>query len=239
MSCRPGQGLPRSVPRRRGRGRRGCRRRWGRFGCGEAIAGHADDRAAAELPQHADRLHTARHAAEDARQAVDAYTEAAGRARRLQTIRDAATGHRDLASDLPILTAQALTAQQRLAAATSRVQQLTADPAIATHPDRAAILAGAHTSWTLNRAAQRAAQAARQADQAAQPRRPGPDGPAYPGPTPTGAGPASADDRPTKAGVRCWSRSSPSCLCSWRPQSRGSTNTPETASPRGRIIPLR
>ncbi len=148
----------------------------------QVITGYADRQAAAGLPEHAARARTARQAAQTAKEAQAAYTQAAGRARRLQTIRDAAAGHRDLAADLPTLTAQTAAAQQQLTAATQRVAELTADSALTTRPDRATILTGAQTSWTRNRAAQQAAQAARQADQAAQPRRPDPAGPTYPAP---------------------------------------------------------
>jgi len=148
----------------------------------QVITAYAERQAAAGLPEHAARSRTARQAAQTAQEAQTAYTQAAGRARRLQTMRDAAAGHRDLAADLPALTTQTGTAQERLTAATQRVAELTADPALTTRPDRAAILTGAHTSWTLNRAAQQAAQAARQADQSAQPRRPDRGGPTYPAP---------------------------------------------------------
>lgn len=148
----------------------------------QTITAYAERQAAAGLPEHADRTRTARQAEQVAKEAQTAYTQAAGRARRLQTMRDAAAGHRDLAADLPALTAQTAAAQERLTAATQRVAELTADPALTTRPDRATILTGAQTSWTLNRAAQQAARAARQADQAAQPRRPDPGGPAYPAP---------------------------------------------------------
>jgi len=148
----------------------------------QVITAYAGRQAAAGLPQHAARTRTARQAEQAAQQAQTAYTQAAGRAGRLQTIRDAAAAHRDLANDLPALTAQTASAQARLDAATRRVADLTADPALTTRPDAAAILTGAQTSWTHHRAARQAAQAARQADQATQARRPDPGGPAYPAP---------------------------------------------------------
>jgi len=148
----------------------------------QVITAYAERQAAAGLPQHAAPTRTAQQAEQTAKEAQTAYTQAADRARRLQTNRDAAAGHRDLANDLPTLTAHTHTAQQQLDAATQRVAQLTTDPALTTQPDPTAILTGAHTSWTHHRAARQAAQAARQADQATQPRRPDPASPTYPAP---------------------------------------------------------
>jgi len=148
----------------------------------QVITAYADRQAAAGLPEHAARARTARQAEQAAKEAETAYSQAAGRAGRRQTMRDAAAGHRDLAADLPALTAQTAGAQARLTAATRRVAELTADPALTTRPDAAVILTGAHTSWAHHRSAQQAAQAARQADQATQPRRPDPPSPTYPAP---------------------------------------------------------
>lgn len=132
----------------------------------EALADYAHHRAGQELPQQMQLIRAAEHAAQNARHAARTYTETSGPLNQRQAVLHAHNGYRDLAEQLPHLTDQTVTAQARLKAADSRIEQLAADPAITADEDSAGFLAAAHTSWTGDDIAAQAA-AVRQARDAA------------------------------------------------------------------------
>ena len=140
-----------------------------------AIQRCAHQHAADQLPDHLQAIRGGEHARRDAQDAVDAYQQTSAALSQHQAARHAHSGYRDLAEDLPHLTAQTTTARKRLTAAQDRITRLSRDPVIAAHPDGETILAAARNTWQTaethaqtQAAAERAQRASAQhADQAA------------------------------------------------------------------------
>jgi hypothetical protein len=116
---------------------------------GDALDQHARRLAAADHPEHAAQLHTARQARELYEDASTAYHQARAELSRRSSLPVYDTGAAD---QLPELTERVEDARQQVDQADQRVDRLAKDPAIASNPNPAAVLQDTKVVWLAERA---------------------------------------------------------------------------------------
>ena len=116
----------------------------------DALGEHARRLAAADHPDEAARLRAAQQARDRYLAAAAAYQQTR---RHLQQRSHLPVYHTGAASQLPDLTEQVEDAQHRVRSADQRIDRLTNDPAITSHPNLRALLQHARTDWVTEQAA--------------------------------------------------------------------------------------
>jgi hypothetical protein len=115
----------------------------------DALQAHARRLAAADHPEHAARL----HAAEQAHAHYDAVSTDYHQARAELRQRSQRPGYDTGAADqLSELAEKVHTAQRRVHETDRRVERLTRDPAITSHPNPDTLLRHAETTWAIEQA---------------------------------------------------------------------------------------
>ena len=116
----------------------------------DALGEHARRLAAADHPDEASRLHAAELAREQYQAAAAGYQQTRAN---LQQRSHLPVYHTGAASQLPELTERVQDAQHRVRSVNQRIERLSDDPAITSHPDPRALLQQARTGWVTEQAA--------------------------------------------------------------------------------------
>ena len=116
----------------------------------DALEEHARRLATADHPDEASRLLAAQLVREQYHAAAAAYHQTRDH---LQQRSHLPVYHTGAASQLPDLTEQVEDAQHRVRSADQRIDRLTNDPAITSHPNLRALLQHARTDWVTEQAA--------------------------------------------------------------------------------------